>query len=134
MIKEMKGNTMIKEIHGWKVINKKTRASACAGHWQDHKTRRITNWSIIYTVDVVIKAKVRGSKLFFFESYDDAKRFNHNPRNMIVPCVATNAVPVKYIGKNISHIRDFWKKRSKSKYKKLAPRGTWLAESIRCLS
>ena len=123
---------MIKEMKAWKVISW-DRISCSAILWEN------SNCAIHYPVNVEVFPKIKGSKIFVFKNRIDAETFSgYNYligfSSLIVPCIAKNAVKVKWIC-NIGsdHIKDFWKKRSKSDYKSKAPKGTYLAESITCL-
>ena len=118
---------MIKEMKGWKVISKH-RESCRVKNWWGHQKK----WAIDYPVNVEVFPKVEGTKLFFFKEECDAQKFAlWNEK--VVPCIAKDVVRVKWVGRSINNVVKFWESRSKSKHKKEAPSGTYLAESITCL-
>jgi hypothetical protein len=132
---------MIKEMNGFKVINRASRKS-CIVEFDEL-------WAVKYPKNKEVSANVKGSKLFFFKGRADAEHFVDNnfgdvmPKGMIVPCVAKNVVKVKWVSSLFNFTSDcqypafalfekFWKQRSHSKSKRSAPTGTYLAESITC--
>jgi len=121
---------MIKEMHGWKVIKRSTRCSARARGWFNVGC----DWGIRYPFGEEVKPNVKDTKLFFFKDRKDAFDFA-GPTEIVVPCIAYNAVQVKWVCRYPSNAHRFWRLRSKAnkKIKYLAPEGTWVAESLICL-
>jgi hypothetical protein len=123
---------MIKSMRGWKVINK-CRLSARACNWFDDNMK--DRCTVFYPINVEVKPKLKGSKLFFFKDKKDALDFADD-YEYIVPCIAKNVTkPLKYCY-SVSCIIDFWKdkiNKKKLSYSATPPTGTYLAESITCL-
>ena len=122
---------MIKEMKGWKVMENGSRMSADVRTWA--RARRHQKWLLTYPVGVEVKPKVQGSKLFFFKNKNDAFRFASLSTDIIVPCIAKNAVRVKWASTDTDNLELFWKQRRKACRRMCTPEGTWLAESITCL-
>ena len=121
---------MIKKTKGWKVIKRYNRMS----FWTSSLGPDFSIWKITYPVNVEVFPNVEGSKLFFFKDRKDAEKFVFGDvRSSIVPCIATNAVKVKWMGCHVTKLKKFWEKRSKTTQKNHVPEGTWLADSITCL-
>ena len=123
---------MIKEMKGWKVLSS-SRMSCRTSMWGLQKDK----WSIHYPIGKKVRPRVKGTKIFFFHSQTNALVFSNN-KDLIVPCIAYNATKVKWIGSislKIDIFCSFWKLRSKSnaKAKAYAPKGTYLADAIKCL-
>jgi hypothetical protein len=111
---------------GYKVIGY-SRRSCRAMHWDEKLL-----WAVHYPVGKEAFPKRKGTKLFFFKDRACAEDFAIGDE-MIVPCIATNAVKTKWIVGRGMDLEDFWDKRHKCKDKSEAIEGTWLAESITCL-
>ena len=127
---------MIKAMNGWKVLR------------SQRKSARISTY-IVYPLNIEVKPTIKGSKLFFFKEYEDAKEFADG-WEQIVPCIAKNVTKPKYMLASCREIYGFWQwklehpNRSIKEYRseddkllypliKEAPQGTYWAESITCL-
>lgn len=79
---------------------------------------------------------LKKSKLFFFKKEKDAIAFAPS-KTIIVRCIAYNPKPLKVISRYIDDLDNFWKNglriNIKSEIWDLAPTGTFVADSIKCL-
>ena len=125
---------MIKEMKGWKVISSGRESCRLRQYryFKDNYGNDHKKWVIVYPVGVEVFPKVKGSKIFVFKEKDDAESFA-DFGEVVVPCVAKNAVKVKWICETIGGLANFWEERRKSETRGKAPEGTYLAESITCL-
>ena len=118
-------------MNGWKVIKKKSRKSARASEWYTDE-----KYCVTYPLRKQVRPKVKGTKLMFFVDKADAQSFM-KVGERVVPCVATGAVKMVYIGDCVGRIDDFWKcKKNKiavGGWAKHAPMGTYGADTIKCL-
>jgi hypothetical protein len=128
---------MIKEMPGWKVI------TTCTSYrCSYYKVSRYNVTCVEYPVNVRVYPKIKDSLLFFFKVKSDAEKilyWNINSNRIIVPCIAYDCEPMKYMGLVDSYysIKEYWKsKKNKKPIKDIelgAPYGTWGAKSIKCL-
>jgi hypothetical protein len=140
---------MIKEMNGWKVV--RLNYENCYDkngnlHLRTNRTSAGSIWNnngIEYPLNEIVKPTLKDSLLFFFPNKEDADRFSglfYRSDSKLVPCVAYNCRKINklcYTGFTTAHIPLFWKLRKQKKYIKYlstrAPKGTWGAESIKCL-
>jgi hypothetical protein len=132
---------MIKEMNGYKVLTRANRESCIMDQGCCSRYCSTQRWTVQYPKNKEAFPNIEGSKLFFFKDKKDAEDFSNGgitlidglPTRLVVPCIAKNVVRVKWVCHLWDDKVEFWKKRSRYQYKKLAPKGTYLAESITCL-
>jgi len=126
---------MIKEMNGWKVIYTSSIGA------RSSVIRTISDYSVHYSKYVRVYPKLKDSMLFFFAKKEDAEAFNvsTNYCRIIVPCIAYDCQRIKYrtLG-NYCDVERFWKlRKNKKSTEELvtlpAPKGSWVAKSIKCL-
>lgn len=116
---------MIREMTGWKVVDKYRYSFGSCG-----------NHSLHYRRGLLIVPKLQNSKIFFFKNKSDAARFGGC--GIILRCTAFNCTKIKYTSSEAFLDTDFWLARKNKKSIKncvqvsLAPKGTWVADSIIC--
>jgi hypothetical protein len=117
---------MDKITKGWKVLAAISRRSACT---------RLESHGLIYPVGVEAFPTIPNSKLFFFKTEEAARNFA-GENEMVVPCLAKNAVIIKWRSINAPEYRvQFWKCKNRNRFNDRVevPQGTMVAESNTCL-
>ena len=121
---------MIKEMKGWKVLKKCSRTSTT-----------YSVYAIGYPTNVEVHPYIKGSKLFFFKDLRDANRFRLDTVGgmdycIVVPCIAYNVTKPKWMCFFTSDYKQFWNSKNRSKLKTITfvVKGTFFAESIKCLA
>lgn len=112
------------QYKGWKVITK-NRMSL---------TQSTNDYALHYPINKEVSPKLKLSKLYFFRYKKNANEFVINREFLrIVPCIATNPKKERYVCFSTStlEIKQTWNGFPVSTV--FAPKGTYVADSIKCL-
>jgi hypothetical protein len=101
--------------------------------------------SVSYLVNKRVCPNIMFSMLFFFKERKDAENFvydyyGENSNRIIVPCIAYDCKQIKFRAYcSSTSIKKFWMLKyarrsiTKNVETKEVPKGTWVAQSIKCL-